>query len=235
MSHKHLFSRFLEADPARDTSRPQPPPVAQYDVRRTDRVLGGCRSTHRSEVVTRLRARAHDVATVHRRGAVAARSEDDRVRAEHPRVRGEAPVVLPGRRPIHVVTTGSEFHSFRRQSERMAEVGELAVTAVPTEPYETFTKRLVAAIDRRAIARPRVPEPGLLRLGVRRSDLAGVVRKIPEDVMVVVDGYHGFMALPTNLSAIAHRAFYMSGSYKYAMAGEGMTFMHCRRDTASTR
>jgi selenocysteine lyase/cysteine desulfurase len=43
----------------------------------------------------------------------------------------------------------------------------------------------------------------------------------------VIDGYHGFMALPTDLSALAHRAFYIAGGYKYAMAGEGACFMHC--------
>ncbi|WP_449357748.1 hypothetical protein [Alishewanella longhuensis] len=37
--------------------------------------------------------------------------------------------------------------------------------------------------------------------------------------MLVIDGYHGFMALPTDLSAIAERIFYLSGSYKYAQGG----------------
>jgi selenocysteine lyase/cysteine desulfurase len=35
------------------------------------------------------------------------------------------------------------------------------------------------------------------------------------------------MALPTDLAAIAGRAFYIAGGYKYAMAGEGVCFMHC--------
>jgi len=42
-----------------------------------------------------------------------------------------------------------------------------------------------------------------------------------------VDGYHGFMAIPTDLGAIADRAFYVAGGYKYAMAGEGACFLHC--------
>jgi selenocysteine lyase/cysteine desulfurase len=41
-----------------------------------------------------------------------------------------------------------------------------------------------------------------------------------------VDGYHGFMALPTDLAEIEDRAFYLAGGYKYAMAGEGAAFMH---------
>src|SRR6185295_14885913 len=45
--------------------------------------------------------------------------------------------------------------------------------------------------------------------------------------VVVIDGYHGFMAVPTDLSAVAGRAFYLAGGYKYAMAGEGVCFLHC--------
>jgi kynureninase len=45
--------------------------------------------------------------------------------------------------------------------------------------------------------------------------------------MIVIDGYHGFMARPTDMAGLADRAFYMAGGYKYAMAGEGACFMHC--------
>src|SRR5690606_23320370 len=47
------------------------------------------------------------------------------------------------------------------------------------------------------------------------------------DALVVFDGYHGFMALPTDFGACAGRAFYLAGGYKYAMAGENVCFMHC--------
>src|SRR5262249_61653245 len=45
--------------------------------------------------------------------------------------------------------------------------------------------------------------------------------------LVVFDGYHGFMALPTTFVASADRAFYLAGGYKYAMAGEGGCFIPC--------
>ena len=35
------------------------------------------------------------------------------------------------------------------------------------------------------------------------------------------------MAIPTDLGGISTRVFYLSGGYKYAMAGEGASFMHC--------
>ena len=60
------------------------------------------------------------------------------------------------------------------------------------------------------------------------GDLATLVGAVPgSGTLIVIDGYHGFMALPTDLSGIAARAFYLAGGYKYAMAGEGACFMHC--------
>jgi len=47
------------------------------------------------------------------------------------------------------------------------------------------------------------------------------------EAVLVIDGYHAFMARPVDLSAIAGRAFYLGGGYKYAMAGEGACFLHC--------
>ena len=56
--------------------------------------------------------------------------------------------------------------------------------------------------------------------------LAEVVAACPPSVPVMIDGYHSFMAIPTDLGPIADRAFYTSGGYKYAMAGEGCCFLH---------
>lgn len=55
--------------------------------------------------------------------------------------------------------------------------------------------------------------------------VVGAVRD--PDTLFVIDGYHGFMAVPTDLGAISNRAFYLAGGYKYAMAGEGACFLHC--------
>ena len=59
------------------------------------------------------------------------------------------------------------------------------------------------------------------------KDLEALCRAVstPETV-VVIDGYHGFLALPTDLGAIEDRAFYLAGGCKYAMSGEGACFLH---------
>jgi len=63
--------------------------------------------------------------------------------------------------------------------------------------------------------------------GFAVSDLSALVRAVRSpDALVVIDGYHGFLALPTSLRSVEDRAFYLAGGYKYAMSGEGVCFLH---------
>ena len=59
-------------------------------------------------------------------------------------------------------------------------------------------------------------------------DPAFIARAVRDSqCLIAIDGYHGFMAIPTDLGSIAERVFYLAGGYKYAMAGEGVCFLHC--------
>src|SRR5687768_16542436 len=49
------------------------------------------------------------------------------------------------RKPVRILSTDGEFHSFRRQGERWEEAGEALITRVPLEPFETFGDRFLAA------------------------------------------------------------------------------------------
>jgi selenocysteine lyase/cysteine desulfurase len=49
------------------------------------------------------------------------------------------------RRPIRILATDGEFHSFSRQIARLEEDGAVAVTRVPVEPFATFEDRLLSA------------------------------------------------------------------------------------------
>lgn len=130
-------------------------------------------------------------------------------------------------RPLRILATDAEFHSFERQSRRWEEAGLAVVERVPAAPFETLPERLRA--------RAATGEHDLVffsqvhfNSGYVLEDLAAIVHAVPStEVPVIVDGYHGFAALPVDLSPIADRAFYMSGGYKYAMAGEGCCFAHC--------
>jgi selenocysteine lyase/cysteine desulfurase len=134
---------------------------------------------------------------------------------------------LPAGRPPRVLTTGGEFHSFARQVARLEEDGLVAVERVPAEPFASFSARFADAAHRGGHDLVFVSQV-FFSSGATAGDLAALASAIPgPETFLVVDGYHGFLAVPTDLSGLADRAFYMSGGYKYAMGGEGVCFMHC--------
>lgn len=122
-----------------------------------------------------------------------------------------------------VVTSDSEFHSFERQLRRLEEDGEAHVTRVPAEPFATFGERLVDASRGADLV---FFSHVFFNSGAVVEALDSLVDALPARAMVAIDGYHGFGAVPTSLHHVGARAFYLSGGYKYAMAGEGACFLH---------
>jgi selenocysteine lyase/cysteine desulfurase len=131
----------------------------------------------------------------------------------------------PAQRPLRLLTSDGEFHSFRRQSERWAQSGEIDIEKVEVAGGG-FTERFLAraaAGDHQLIFVSQVMfESGYIFEALEQ--LTALAR--PDGPWVVIDGYHGFMAIETDLAAIADRVFYLGGGYKYAMAGEGAAFLH---------
>ena len=130
---------------------------------------------------------------------------------------------LPAR--PRIVTSDSEFHSFERQARRLEEEHLADVVRVAAEPLATFPERLIAEV-RRAPTNLVFFSHVFFNSGAVVADLSGLVAELPSGPLVVIDGYHGFLAVPTDLSALCARAFYVAGGYKYAMAGEGACFLH---------
>jgi kynureninase len=130
-------------------------------------------------------------------------------------------------RPVRVLTTGSEFMSFARQIARLEEADLARVTRIACEPFETLTARLCDAA-RSGTYDLLFFSQVFFDSGFALSDLSRIVAAVADPAtFIVVDGYHGFMAVPTDLGALADRIFYLAGGYKYAMAGEGVCFLHC--------
>ena len=123
------------------------------------------------------------------------------------------------KRPVRVLATDGEFHSFRRQMARWVEAGEVVLANAPAEDFAATAE---AGSYDLIFASHVLFNSGSIVGGLDR--LAALAR--PGGPWVVIDGYHGFMALETDLSAVADRIFYLSGGYKYAMAGEGVCFLH---------
>jgi kynureninase len=134
--------------------------------------------------------------------------------------------VFPAGKPIRVLTTDGEFHSFRRQIRRLEEDSLAEVTRISVEPTATLAERLTAAAARGGHDLVFISHV-FFNSGYALPDLRAIVRAVPQrDTVIVIDGYHGFLALPTDFGPISGRAFYMAGGYKYAMSGEGACFLH---------
>jgi selenocysteine lyase/cysteine desulfurase len=130
------------------------------------------------------------------------------------------------RKPVRILSTDGEFHSFRRQGQRWEEAGEALITRVPLEPFDTFDDRFVAAAKAGGFDLIVVSQ-----VFFRTGQVFGGINQLaaladPAGPWVVIDGYHGFMATPTDLGPVADRIFYLAGGYKYAMSGEGVCFLH---------
>jgi selenocysteine lyase/cysteine desulfurase len=134
---------------------------------------------------------------------------------------------LPADRPGRILTTDGEFHSFTRQIARLEEDGLVQVERVPAEPFGSFSERFCEAAGRGGHDLVYASQV-FFNSAATAGDLTALARAVRDPgTLVAIDGYHGFMALPTDLSAVADRIFYLAGGYKYAMAGEGACFLHC--------
>ena len=136
---------------------------------------------------------------------------------------------FPPGRPLKIVTTDSEFLSASRQMARLEEEHLATVVRVPTEPFATFKARFIEAASETSNDLVFFSQV-FFNSGFVVVDLESIVDAASEGALVVIDGYHGFFAVPTSLRRVADRAFYMAGGYKYAQSGEGVCFLSVPRN-----
>ena len=234
MSHKRLFSRSLTAAPGRLHLAAHSHhlwPDASFDGqvdcwadaarladRKWERVMGEIWPTAARHVA----AEAGIGADHHDRVVFAANTHDFIVR-----LLPACPRANPGG-PLRILTTDGEFHSARRQFLRWEEAGDIHVTRVAVDPFETFAERFHEAA--RAGDHDLIFVSQMLFGTGRYVDGLGDVVALADAAgpWVVIDGYHSFMAVPEPFpKGWGDKAFFLSGGYKYAMSGEGMGFMIC--------
>ncbi len=132
---------------------------------------------------------------------------------------------LPRGTKKKILTTDSEFHSFERQINRLNESDEFDVIKVPTLPFDTFEQRFLTELNSTEFTMVFISQV-FFNSGLVMDFLDTLYQATPVDTLLVLDGYHGFMALPTSLKKYQDRLFYIAGGYKYAQGGEGCCFMH---------
>jgi kynureninase len=123
-----------------------------------------------------------------------------------------------------LLTTDGEFHSIRRQLDRLREAGVEVVRVDAGDP-STLSERLAAAVDDRVAAvlvssvlfqSARIV-PGLCQI------LAAARRHGAE---LLVDVYHQLDAVPFSLAGAGlEDAYVVGGGYKYCQLGEGNCFL----------
>jgi kynureninase len=131
---------------------------------------------------------------------------------------------LPLRERRALVTTDGEFHTIRRQLDRLAEEG-LTIVKVAARPADTLAERLAKAVEDRTACvlvstvlyetAEIVPGLALVADACERHGAA-----------LLVDAYHHLNVVPFDVSALGlERAFVVGGGYKYCQLGEGNCFL----------
>jgi kynureninase len=131
---------------------------------------------------------------------------------------------LPLLKRPRIVTTDGEFHTIRRQVDRLAEHG-LAVTKVAVRPADTLAERLAVALDAQTscvmvssvLFESAEIVPGL-------DVVADACRR--HGASLLIDAYHHLNVVPFDLESKGlHDAFVTGGGYKYCQLGEGNSFL----------
>jgi kynureninase len=136
---------------------------------------------------------------------------------------------LPLRQRPRIVTTDGEFHTVRRQLDRLGEEG-VELVRVPSLPAETVGERLLAATDDRTalvIVSAVFFDSGRIAGGLDVLAAGTAAR----GVALLVDTYHALCALPFDVPALGlASAFLVGGGYKYCQLGEGNCFLRTPTD-----
>jgi kynureninase len=138
---------------------------------------------------------------------------------------------LPLRRRPRLVTTDGEFHTLRRQLDRLAEEG-VEIAKVSHEPTATVADRISRAVDDRTAA---ACVSGVFFTNGQIVPRLGEVQRRCEQVgaELLVDAYHALNVVPLSLPQESlERAFVVGGGYKYCQLGEGNCFLRVPRDTS---
>lgn len=131
---------------------------------------------------------------------------------------------LPLRQRPRIVTTGGEFHTLRRQLDRLAEEG-LDVVKVAAHPAASVAERLLPELDDRVAAvvvSSVFYETGHIAGGLR--ELQDACRRVGAELLV--DAYHSLNVVPFRLADEGlEETFVVGGGYKYCQLGEGNCFL----------
>lgn len=132
---------------------------------------------------------------------------------------------LPLRARPRMITTDGEFHSLRRQMDRLAEDDRFSIVRVAAQPADTLADRLAHEVDDRTacvMVSSVLYETAEIVPGLDRVSAACATH----GARLLVDAYHHLNVVPFDLDAMGLAdAFVTGGGYKYCQLGEGNCFL----------
>jgi len=136
-----------------------------------------------------------------------------------------------GARP-RIVTTDAEFHTIRRQVDRLAEEG-LEVVREAARPVATLADRLASRVDSRTAC--AMVSSVLFDTAEIVPHLDTVMAKCHlHGAHVLIDVYHHLNVVPFDVTTMGLAdAFVTGGGYKYCQLGEGNCFLRVPPGTRS--
>jgi kynureninase len=137
---------------------------------------------------------------------------------------------LPLKKRPKLITTDGEFHTIRRQLDRLAEEA-IEVVKVAAEPAATLAERLAQKIDDRTAA---VLVSAVLYSNAHIvPNLLATARTCEQlGAELFVDAYHALNVIPFSLQVEGlEGAYVVGGGYKYCQLGPGNAFLRFPTDT----
>ncbi|HWW85994.1 MAG TPA: aminotransferase class V-fold PLP-dependent enzyme [Vicinamibacterales bacterium] len=131
---------------------------------------------------------------------------------------------LPLQKRPRIITTDGEFHTIRRQADRLGEEG-LDVVKVGAEPADTLAERLALTVDSRTSC---VMVSSVL---FESAEIVPNLNAVADacrlrGALLLVDAYHHLNVVPFDLKAMELQdSFVTGGGYKYCQLGEGNAFL----------
>ncbi len=164
----------------------------------------------------------------------------DAVRAGYARLLGDAPAnialaenthelvvkflsALPLKQRRRIITTDGEYHSVRRQLDRLAEEGIIELVKMPAAPVADLAARLAGAVDDGTAA--VTVSSVLFRTGQIVPNLPHLAQVcVQHGAELLIDAYHQINVVPFEPRGLEN-AFVTGAGYKYVQAGEGNAFL----------
>jgi kynureninase len=136
---------------------------------------------------------------------------------------------LPLKSRSKLITTDGEFHTIRRQLDRLAEEG-IDIVKVPSQNISEIPQKIIEKIDDKtsAVLMSKV----FFKTGEISPPLTEIMQTcLKHGAELLVDVYHALNVVPFSIKKEKlDAAFIVGGGYKYCQLGEGNCFLRFPQD-----